>query len=326
MTPFTMQRRTSWGDCDPARIYYTPQAVYFAVEAVEAWYQEVLGVSWGEMAERHDHNVRFVHVDCDYHRPLVASQVVHMQVWVVGVERSSVTFSVIGKSGDGALCFLARLVGCFVERNSIAALPLPEEISSLIDAYRKRCGDVTALAEGGNRSALLSGHRTETVDADDLGCCSCSVGAVPFTRQRRVVYGDCDVSGTVSAPRILNYAIETIEEWYEEVPGVSWMDLVCKRRQGAPFVSVSSQYLRPMTSGQTITISVWVTRLGGASIEFAVFGCDPMGAPLFNARLVACFIDQSGFKTIRIPEVFRTRIQSYQSSCETFRAGRAALV
>jgi acyl-CoA thioesterase FadM len=104
------------------------------------------------------------------------------------------------------------------------------------------------------------------------------------------------------------------------------MDLVCKREQGAPFVSASCKFLRPMMPGQTITAAVWVTRSGGASIEFAVVGYDAKGVPCFDARLVACFIVQDGFKTMRIPEVFRQRIQAYQSDCKILEGGKTDLV
>src|SRR3989304_1747723 len=51
--PFTYRRRVAFGDCDPARIYYAPRAVDYAVEAVEAWHESVLGVSWTEWIEGH---------------------------------------------------------------------------------------------------------------------------------------------------------------------------------------------------------------------------------------------------------------------------------
>ena len=42
--PFTVTRTVKWGDCDPAGIIYTPRVLDYAMEIVEAWYREVLGV------------------------------------------------------------------------------------------------------------------------------------------------------------------------------------------------------------------------------------------------------------------------------------------
>ncbi|MBE0577085.1 MAG: thioesterase family protein [Desulfuromonadales bacterium] len=323
--PFTVKRRTAWGDCDPARIYYTPRAVDYAVEAIEAWYEAVLGISWAELAEHSDLNVRFIRVDCDYHRPLAASQVAHLQVWVTGVECSHVTLTVIGEDGDKALCFLARLVCHFVERSNAIAIPIPAEFRQRIESYKDKCGDAIATVKNGNRSGLVSARSAGGSETDVSGCNCLPDGRAPFSRQRRVVYGDCDASGMLYAPRVFYYAIETVEEWYEEILGISWMDLVCKHEQGAPFVSVSCEYLQPIFPGQTLTVTVRVTRLGAASLGFAVVGYDAWGSACFDAHLAACFIEQDGFKTMRIPEVYRVRIQAYQSICEALEGNEASL-
>ena len=324
-SPFTLVRRVSWGECDPARIYYTPRAIDYAVEAVEAWYKAVLGVSWAELVERYGLDASFVQVTCDYLRPLVASQVAHLKVWVIKAEHSNITLVVIGENSDGDLCLQARLVLCFAERKNRESIPIPAEFRQRIDRYQAQCGDVVAILNSGNRSGFKSERNAGAEDTDGTSHHPLPTDASIFSRQRRVVYGDCDASGMVYAPRVSNYAIETVEEWYVEVLGISWMDLVCKREQGAPFISVSCEFLGPMVPGQTLTNAVWVPRLGGASIEFTVVGYDAKGVPCYDARLVACFIDQDGFKTMRIPEVFRTRIQAYQSNCEALQGDKAGL-
>ncbi len=44
--PFTVTRTVKWGDCDPAGIIYTPRVLDYAMEILEAWYREVVGVPW----------------------------------------------------------------------------------------------------------------------------------------------------------------------------------------------------------------------------------------------------------------------------------------
>jgi acyl-CoA thioesterase FadM len=319
--PFTFQRRIAWGNCDPARIYYTPWAVDYAVEAVEAWSETVLGFSWVELAERYALDARFVQIDCDYLRPLVASEIVHLKVWVTSVDHATVVLTVSGENGNGSLCYLARLAVCFAERKNTATVPIPVEFRQRIESYQGQCADTAMVMQRVQRSALISGRSTSSSPF----CCSLLDGAVPFMRHRRVVYGDCCVSGILYAPRVFNYAIETVEEWYEEILGISWMDLVCKCEQGAPFVSVSCEYLQPIFPGQTLTVTVRVTRLGGASLGFAVVGYDAKGSACFDAHLAACFIEQDGFKTMRIPEVYRVRIQAYQSICDALEGDEASL-
>ena len=45
-TAFQVTRRVSWGDCDPAGIIYTPRVLDYAMETLEAWNREVLGIPW----------------------------------------------------------------------------------------------------------------------------------------------------------------------------------------------------------------------------------------------------------------------------------------
>jgi 4-hydroxybenzoyl-CoA thioesterase len=322
---FTVQRRIAWGECDPARIFYTPRAIDYAVEAIEAWYEAVLGLSWVELAYQYGLDVSFVYVDCDYRRPLVADQVAHLQVWVNRAEHSNVTFTVIGEGGDGTLFFQANLVACFVARENKASIPIPKKFRQQIERYQAQCGEVAATLSRGNRSGLKSERSAGGSGTDSPRSHPLPIDASIFSRQRRVLYGDCEPSGVIYTPRVFNYAIEAVEEWYVEVLGISWMDLVCKREEGAPFVSASCEFLSPMVPGQTITSAVWVIRSGGASVEFAVMGYDAKGVPCFDARLVACFIYQDGFKTMRIPEVFRTRIQAYQLGCEALEGKKTEL-
>lgn len=142
------------------------------------------------------------------------------------------------------------------------------------------------------------------------------VGADLFCRSLRVMSGDCDASGIIYPPRVFDYAVEVIGEWFEEILGGSWMELVCNRKQGAPFVSASCEYLRPMVPGHLLTLAVRVISMGGARIRVAVVGYDDNGEACFDARLAACFIDLNGFKAMQIPEEFRLRVQAYRLACE----------
>lgn len=319
--PFSYRRRIAFGECDPARIYYAPRAVDYAVEAVEAWYESVLGVTWADLVVRHGLESTFSRVDCEYLRPLIAGQVIRVRLRVVGIDRAKILLRATGEGESGEPCFQVSLVACLVERDHVTPVPIPPEIFDRIETYRTHCGEGIAVPAGGHRRDESPGRAGEGLDRDGAkrppprG--SRTAGAVPFTRQRRVVYGECGPSGTIYAPKVFEFAIEAIGEWYEEVPGISWLDLVSVRRQGAPFVSAACEYLCPMVPGQAITMAVRVTRLGRASIGFAVAGSDADGAPCFDARLAACFIDQEkGFRSIPIPEEFSVRIQAYRAACE----------
>lgn len=313
-SPFSYRRRVAWGECDPARISYAPRAIDYAIEAIEAWREAVLEVSWSELVDQYKLGVPFVRVECDYLRPLVASQVIQLRVWVARPERSSVKFIVVGEGGDGEPYFQVRLDECFVEKKTFFPAPIPLEFRQRIETYRAQCGEAAATVNRGLHTTSSEWNWIGS-GAELLGRHVLTSGADHFCRQLRVMSGDCDASGIIYPPRVFDYAVEIIGEWYEEIPGVSWMELICNRKQGAPFVSANCEFLRPMIPGLLITVVVWVTSLGGSSIRFAVVGYDDSGQVYFDARLAACFIDLNGFKTMQIPEEYRLRIQTYRSAC-----------
>ena len=298
---FTYTRRVAFGECDPARIYYAPRAVDYAVEAVESWLAAVAGIRWPDPAAPRSMEATFARIDCDYLHPLVAGQVVQVQVEVLAVGRASLTLAAVGMSVRGEPCFRVRLVVCLVQGRPAVPIPLPEELRRRIEAYRAQCGEPGAAPAGSASSFSLP----PLVPA----------GGRLFFRPRRVVSGDCGAAGNLYAPKVFDYAVEAVGEWYEAVPRVSWLELVSTRGQGAPFVSARCEYLRPLGPGQVLTLAVWVTRLGGASLAFAVGGYAHNGELCFDVRLAACFIDQKGFRSMPVPEEYRRRIEAYRAGC-----------
>jgi len=300
--PFFYRRRVAFGECDPARIYYTPRAVDYALEAVEAWFGSVLEVSFGELIDRRGLEISVMRVDCDFVRPLVAGQVFRARVGVCGIEGEAILFRAAGEDESGAPYFRVDLLMCFSERKSHAPVPIPPEHRRRIEACREPQEGETRVREEKGRSPRRKDRPS---------------GAAPFTRKRRVFYGDCGPSGTIHPSKVFEYATEAIGEWFEEIPGISWLELVSVRRQGAPMVAALCEILSPMVPGQVIAMEVRVPRLGRASIGFAVAGHDADGVLCFDAQMVACYIDQrDGFRSMPIPEEFYGRIQAYRAACE----------
>jgi acyl-CoA thioesterase FadM len=139
---------------------------------------------------------------------------------------------------------------------------------------------------------------------------------VPFIQQRRVVYGECGRSGTIYPPRVFDYLLEAVGEWYEKYLGISWIEQNIRQR-GQPFLHVTCDYLRPMVTGQLISTRVTVSGLGKASITYSVAGCDEKGRQCFNAQLTACYcIEEEGaLKATPFPSDMRAKITAYVEAC-----------
>lgn len=300
---FFYRRRVAFGDCDPARIYYTPRAFDYGVEAIEAWWGSILSGSWSGLLSR-GLEVRVLRAESEFLRPLTAGQEVRVGVRVPGTGPDRLRFRVVGEGATGDPHFRAAFTAALYDRSRERYVPIPAGDRDRIRRYEDACGNggEAPAGESGEGRILPPERR---VLPEGL-----------FTRTRRVVFGDCSPSGTVYSPKVLEYAVEAVGEWFEEVPGVSWLELVSVRNQGAPAVAASCEYHRPMAAGQDVEMGVRVVRLGRASIGLSIEGNDPDGLPRFDSRVTLCFIDQrGGFRSMPVPDEFRRRIESYRELC-----------
>ena len=139
--PYSIRRVVSWGDCDPAGIIYTPRVFDYILEAVETWYVEVVGVSWKDLNWKMDLGVPMVRAECDFMRPPGPGVDLRIEVRVGRVGRSSITFLVDGRDGDGEPYFRATMVGVFIARPAFESTPIPDDFRERIIAYQTACGD-----------------------------------------------------------------------------------------------------------------------------------------------------------------------------------------
>jgi acyl-CoA thioesterase FadM len=312
---FIFPRLIGFGECDAARIYKTPRAVDCAVEALDAWFEAVLGVSWADLLRLHDLDLSFTRIASEYLRPITAGQLVTIRVNVVGIDQTAITFRATGEIDAGQPCFRVTLVACFAERTSPAAIPVPARFRDRIEQYR-----ATHAAEVLTpRSELHTPRSAATQGQTGTGQLPLQLdrGGAAFVRQHRVVYGECGMSGRVYAPRVYDYALEAVGEWYHRTLGISWLQQ-CILLKGQPFVDINCSYLGDMEPGCMLDIVVQVSRLGAASIVYSVTGYDDRGLPCFDVRMAACYIDESSgvYKPTPFPEEYRRRILAYQATCQ----------
>lgn len=305
---FSYSRRVAFGDCDPARIYYTPRAIDYCVEAIEAWWESTLSASWTDLLAGRGLEVRFFRAESEFLQPLTAGQVVRVRIRVPETGRTRLSFRATGEGESGEICFRALLTAGLFDGKRETLAPIPRDDRERIARYEAGCGRGEAAGRGEGSPEPGGGKdlpRERRKFPEGL-----------FTRTRRVVYGDCSAPGTVYPPKVFGYAVEAVGEWFEEVPGISWLELVSVRKQGAPAVAASCDYHRPMAAGQAVAMGVRVIHLGRASLGLSIEGNDPEGLPLFDSRITLCYIDQEGgFRSMPIPEEFRRRIEAYRDSC-----------
>lgn len=138
--PFVHRRRVTWADTDTAQIAYTVRILDFAMDAVEAWWEETIGLSWYAMVVERGLGGPWVHFDADISAPLTPRHSLESAVFVEKVGRSSLSFRVEGTRSDGVASFVAHLTTVFVDRQAWRPISIPDEFLEPITSYRRSVG------------------------------------------------------------------------------------------------------------------------------------------------------------------------------------------
>ena len=130
--PFLHRIRVGWADCDPALIAYTGRLPCFALEAIDAWWEEHIGFDWYRLNIDRNVGTPFVHLDLDFLYPVTPRHLLDCEVRLRKLWESSITFQVIGRQ-DGVDCFSGNFVSVFVVADQFTSQPAPPDIRSIIE-------------------------------------------------------------------------------------------------------------------------------------------------------------------------------------------------
>lgn len=126
--------RVTWGDCDPARIVYSARIPWFALDAINGWWEHNLGGDgWYQMELDRGFGTPFVRMALDFSSPVTPRHRLMCHVWPNRLGETSVGFHVDGYQ-DGRLCFSGDFVCVFIETPNFAKAPPPAEIRAMIEA------------------------------------------------------------------------------------------------------------------------------------------------------------------------------------------------
>lgn len=123
----------TWGDCDPAKIVYTGRLPWFALDAINGWWEKHLdGDGWFQMETDHNVGTPFVRLEMDFRNPVTPRHDLVCHVWPVKLGDTSIAFRVDGEQ-DGKLCFSTRTVSVFITANTFTKAPPPEVIREMVE-------------------------------------------------------------------------------------------------------------------------------------------------------------------------------------------------
>lgn len=133
--PYVHRRIIHWGDCDPAGIIYTPRFLDFALEAVEGWQRQVLGLDWYKLKSELGMGMPIVHASLDFLDTVKPGEELDIEVLVTRLGRSSIEFRLTGRTAPEQDSFTCTLISTVVDDSLYRAIPVPPELRQRIEDY-----------------------------------------------------------------------------------------------------------------------------------------------------------------------------------------------
>lgn len=131
---FDHEIRVAWGDCDPARIVYTARLPWFALDAINAWWEHHGGADWYEMEIDRNIGTPFVRMEMDFCAPVTPRHRLVCRVWPNRLGETSVSFRVKGYQ-DGRICFSGAFVCVFVTADVFRKTAPPPSIREIVETH-----------------------------------------------------------------------------------------------------------------------------------------------------------------------------------------------
>jgi acyl-CoA thioesterase FadM len=123
----------TWADCDPARIAYTARLPYFALDAINAWWEAHLdGDGWFQMEIDRNVGTPFVNMSMDFRSPVTPRHKLLCETYPTRLGDKSITFAVKGRQDD-VLCFEGRFTCVFIIADHFKSQSAPAEFRAVIE-------------------------------------------------------------------------------------------------------------------------------------------------------------------------------------------------
>lgn len=123
----------TWADCDPAKIAYTARLPYFALDAINAWWEAHLGGDgWYQMELDRNVGTPFVRMEMTFRSPVTPRHTLLCETYPVKLGSKSITFAVNGRQDD-ALCFEGTFTSVFTIADQFKSQTVPNDLRALIE-------------------------------------------------------------------------------------------------------------------------------------------------------------------------------------------------
>jgi 4-hydroxybenzoyl-CoA thioesterase len=132
---FSISQVVTWSMADLAATMNSPRAFDCALDTIEAFFREILGLSFRQLVHDHGTGAPVVHASCDYLEPLWEGDEFTLTLAIERLGKSSVTWRVAARRSDGADVFRVRLINVTIDAETRELKPIPKEFRGLLEDY-----------------------------------------------------------------------------------------------------------------------------------------------------------------------------------------------
>ena len=134
-----------------------------------------------------------------------------------------------------------------------------------------------------------------------------------FRTPIKVCFADIDNAGIVYYPRFLHYFHLAMEEFFAQILGIDYADVLHQRNLSFPTVHVECDFRRRLRYGDHIEMEVRVIRIGRCSITWGYKGYrvgDLEGVVVEGANVTVCVRTDTFEKTV-VPDWLRQGLEKH---------------
>jgi 4-hydroxybenzoyl-CoA thioesterase len=135
-----------------------------------------------------------------------------------------------------------------------------------------------------------------------------------FTISRVIRFSDSDPAGIVFYAEFFRMFNDLFEDWLVKRLDIDFAHQFQNEQRMFPLVHVEVDFKESRRMGQTLDLSLVLTKLGRSSICYDIVGHDG-DLEILRGSFVTCVASKKSMSTIEIPAEFRARMEEYMSAC-----------
>ncbi|MBP9952804.1 MAG: acyl-CoA thioesterase [Cypionkella sp.] len=129
-----------------------------------------------------------------------------------------------------------------------------------------------------------------------------------YTRLIQIEFNHCDPAGIVFYPRYFEMTNSVVENFFADVVGRSFAQMLAAGGAGVPTVSLAAEFLAPSRLGDKVLFSLLIEKVGRSSLGLVIEG--RMGEELrMRAKITLVWVQ--GMVPKPWPEAMRARLVGY---------------